>query len=157
MKKTILLFSLSVNLFCYAADTDQQTLNISNRISSTLSLLSAGTVDLTVRNAQAGSGLIKEVKFATNMCITTNEVNKKLIAYLNLFTPNQTKLEITVDSAPGINQTPKILSPYPTDLLTNISNVDCASTKISFKYSADPSDGVILEETYTVTYILTDM
>jgi len=157
MKKIILLICLGISSVCFAGSSALQNITLSSGIITTLSLINATTVDLTVRTAQAGSGLITSSKLATEMCISTNQINQKLIAYLNTNTPNQTILELTVDSAPGINLTPSILSNSPTDLLTHISNVNCASTKISFKYSADVNDGVILEDTYTVTYILTDM
>ena len=89
--------------------------------------------------------------------ISTNEVNKKVIAFLDADMPSGTSLQVNLTPPSGARTLgTQTLSSTPIDLVIEVSEVGASGLPMVYTFSAKAQAGVVPNTTRIVTYILVD-
>ncbi len=89
--------------------------------------------------------------------VATNEINKKISAFLDSDMPQGTHLLVYLAPPSGARTTgTQELSATPVDLVLELSQVSESELPMTYTFMADPKAGVISGESRIVFYTLTD-
>lgn len=103
------------------------------------------------------SGSSGAATWSNTYSISTNEVNKKVVAFLDADMPNGTSLQVNLSPPTGARTLgTQTLSSTPVDLVIEVSKVGASGLPMVYTFSAKAQAGVISNTTRIVTYTLVD-
>lgn len=116
----------------------------------------AGSPQLTVTTAAAGSVPSSVTSSANSFSVTTNQTDAKITASIASAMPTGVTLFVQLDAPVGaVSLGMQPLGPAPVDLVTSISHVSAPGLTLTYRLDATPDAGVIADGTRVVTYTIT--
>lgn len=89
--------------------------------------------------------------------ISTNGVNKKVVAFLDADMPQHTSLQVSLTAPKGARTLGmQTLSATPVDLVLEVSMVGASGLPMNYTFKSNPKAGVVPDTTRIVTYTLVD-
>jgi hypothetical protein len=89
--------------------------------------------------------------------VSTNELNKKVVGFLDADMPKGTSLQVTLTPPKGARSMGlQTLSATPVELVIEVSEVSASGLPMVYKFKADSKSGVIPMTSRTITYTVVD-
>lgn len=147
------LFSVGLTL---GSDVSTHVVNFDFQQINEISI--AGNPNLNISSAVAGQDPLDVTDSSSVCAITTNDIDKRITASIDIAMPTLVTLKVYVvaPSGSGTSQGYVPLSLSASDVVTGISRVADNSMAITYKLSATVGAGVLSTETRTVTFTLSD-
>ena len=103
------------------------------------------------------AGSASSSSWSNTYSISTNEVNKKVIAFLDADMPRGTSLQVSLTAPAGARTLgTQTLSSTPVDLVIEVSEVGASGLPMVYTFSAQANAGVVPSTTRVVMYTLVD-
>jgi hypothetical protein len=149
----LVLFSAGLTL---GSDVSTHVVNFDFQQINEISI--AGSPNLNISSAVAGQDPFDATDSSSTCAITTNDIDKRITASIDIAMPAFVTLKVYVVAPPGsgISQGYVPLTPSASDVVTGISQVADNSMTITYKLSATVGAGVLSTDTRTVTFTLSD-
>ncbi|MES2198645.1 MAG: hypothetical protein V4489_00550 [Chlamydiota bacterium] len=102
-------------------------------------------------------GNFGSVNWSNTYSISTNEVNKKVVAFLDADMPRGTSLQVNLTPPDGARTLgTQTLSSTPVDLVIEVSKVGASGLPMVYTFTVEAEAGVISSATRVVMYTLVD-